>query len=79
MEHVPVIKRKAVNLSLDEELVRAARDQGINISRASEAGLRAAVGEETARRWEAENRSAIDGWNRWTAAHGLPLAQYRQF
>lgn len=79
MEHAQIIKRKPVNLSLDEDLVRTAREHGINISRASEAGVRVAIREESARRWEEENRAAIEGWNRWTAQHGLPLAHHRQF
>lgn len=38
------------------------------------------VGAETrAERWLEENREAIDGWNAWVEANGLPLAKYRLF
>lgn len=79
MQHNPIIKRRPTNLSLPEELVAQARELGVNMSRACEAGLDKAVREEGRRRWEEDNRAAIEGWNRWTAEHGLPLAKYRTF
>ena len=79
MKHDPVIKRRPVNLYLPEDLVAEAKQLGVNISRACEAGLAAAVREESAQRWEDRNGTAIDGWNRWTTRNGLPLAEYRMF
>jgi hypothetical protein len=32
-----------------------------------------------AARWLEENADKIESWNRWVAAHGLPLARWRQF
>lgn len=72
-------KRKPVNLSLDTGIVAAAREAGLNLSQISEAALRAATREEHARRWEEENREAIEGNNRWVEKHGLPLEKYRLF
>jgi len=72
-------RRKPTNVSLDAELVAAAREHGVNVSRACEAGLEAEVYEARKRQWIEENREAIDGWNAWVAEHGLPLARYRQF
>jgi antitoxin CcdA len=59
--------------------VEKAKQLGLNVSQACEAGLSDAVRREDARQWEEENRSAIEGWNRWTAKNGLPLAKYRGF
>ncbi|MBU0556253.1 MAG: type II toxin-antitoxin system CcdA family antitoxin [Alphaproteobacteria bacterium] len=72
-------KRKPVNLSLDTGVVEAAREAGINLSQTCEAALRAAAKAERERRWQEENRGAIEEWNAWIAEHGLPLAKYRQF
>lgn len=38
-----------------------------------------AVRAEKARRWQEENRAAMDAWNEWTDRNGLPLAKYRMF
>lgn len=71
--------RKAANLSLDAELLREARALGVNVSRAAETGVRAAVRQARAEAWRAENAAAIDSSNAWVEAHGLPLAAFRRF
>ena len=71
--------RKSTNLSLASELVAEAKILQINISRACEAGLEAALKEERKRRWQLENRAAAEASNAWVDLHGLPLARYRQF
>jgi len=71
--------RRATNVTLPEELLRAARDLGINLSQACERGLAAEVATARRHRWLAENRAAMQAWNDHVAAHGLPLADYRQF
>ena len=73
------IRRRPTNLSLEEGLLAEARRLGISLSRAAEAGLRRAVAEEAARRWQAENREALLSSNAYVAEHGLPLAKYRMF
>jgi antitoxin CcdA len=72
-------RRLPTNLSLSESLVTEAKKLDINLSRAAEQGLAAAVAAELARRWKEENRAAIDAQNAWVAEHGLPLAKYRMF
>lgn len=71
--------RKPTNLSLDSELVEAARELGVNLSRACEKGLREEIAQERARRWQEENAAGIAAWNAHVEEHGLPLEQYRQF
>ncbi len=71
--------RRATNVSLDTKLIAAAKDYGINVSRACEEGLAKQVSAERSRPWQDENKEAIDGYNAWIAGHGLPLAKYRMF
>ena len=71
--------RKSTNVSLAAELVAEAKALDINLSRACEAGLEAALKEERKRRWQEENREAAEASNAWVEKHGLPLARYRQF
>ena len=49
------------------------------MSQACERGLAAEVSETKARRWQQENRAAMDAWNEYVEAHGLPLTEFRQF
>lgn len=71
--------RRATNVSLDARLVQTAREYGINVSRACEEGLARQVADERDRRWQEENREAIDCYNAYIAKHGLPLAKYCTF
>lgn len=71
--------RKATNLSLDAELLRDARALGLNVSRAAEDGLRAAVRSARAAARRAENAEAIASANAWVEKNDPPLAAYRQF
>jgi len=71
--------RKAANLSIDADLLSEAKALSVNISRAAEAGIAAAVKAEKERLWKEENREAIEAWNAWIKEHGLPFAEYRGF
>lgn len=71
--------RQRLNLTLPAALVEEARALGLNLSRACEGGLEAAVAVERARRWQAENRGFFELYNARVEQDGLPLAQYRQF
>jgi antitoxin CcdA len=79
MNAQPSRRRKATNVSLDEKLVAEAKELGVNLSRACEAGLAAEVREARKRQWVEENWEAIQSSNAYFAKHGLPLAKYRQF
>lgn len=71
--------RKSTNVSLPTDMVIEAKSLGINLSRACESGLSDALRSERRRRWQEENREAVEAWNTWVAENGLPLARYRQF
>lgn len=71
--------KRAANLSVDAALLEDARALDINLSQVLETGLRRAVAEARAARWRRENAAALEAYNAWVDAHGLPLERYRQF
>jgi len=79
MENTHAPNRQRLNLTLPGALVDEAKALGLNLSRACESGLEAAVAAERARRWQAENRPFFDWYNAKVEQDGLLLAEYRQF
>jgi antitoxin CcdA len=73
------VTRAPTNVTLDTALVAEARDLGVNISRASAAGLERAVAQARAERWLRENGPALRSSNAFVEAHGLPLKNLRRF
>ncbi len=73
------LARKPTNLTIDSALLTEARELEVNLSRAAEAGLRAAVHAAKAAAWKRENAGALDSSNAWVEANGLPLAKHRPF
>lgn len=71
--------RRATNVTLPADLVAEAKQLGVNVSQACEAGLRASVAEIRRARWLAENREAIQAYNDRIAKDGPLLAAYRRF
>jgi antitoxin CcdA len=71
--------RRATNVSLPSVMVEEAKTLGINLSRACEVGVEAALKDERERRWKAENAGAVAAYNQWVGEHGLPLEEFRRF
>ena len=71
--------RKPTNLTLDASLIDEARALNVNLSRAAEEGVRAAVRSERARRWQEDNADALQSSNEHVEKHGLPLERLRLF
>ena len=71
--------RRSTSLTLDRALLDQAKELGVNISRAAEAGVLAAVKAERARRWKVDNAEAVAAYNKWIEENGIPLSQYRKF
>lgn len=71
--------RRATSMTLDAALLDEARALGVNLSRAAEEGLLAAVKAERKRRWAEENAEFIRDYNEWIAENGVPLAEFRKF
>jgi antitoxin CcdA len=56
-----------------------ARALGLDPDAIAAQALAGAIRAEKTRRWQEENRAAIEAWNRWTEENELPLARYRMF
>lgn len=72
-------RTKPTNVSLDAALVEEAKTLGVNISLASARGLEQAVKAARSERWLEENMAALDSFNAYIEANGLPLEKYRLF
>jgi antitoxin CcdA len=67
----PKAPKKAVNLTINSDLLRQAREMKINLSQSLEAKLEQLLREERARRWQEENREAIEAHNRYVEKYGV--------
>jgi antitoxin CcdA len=65
------IKKRAVNLFVDTDLLDSERRLQINPSETLERRLRTIVRAEQEKRWLEENREAIAAYNRRVLEHGL--------
>jgi len=80
MSNVQTRRRKrAANLSVDQDLLGRAKALGLNVSAVLEDSLRHKIREEEARRWLAENNDAIEAYNKDIEAHGLWSERLRRF
>ena len=71
------VKKRAVNLFVDAELLDEARRLRINISDTLERRLRSIVRAEQEKRWLEENREAIGSINSFIERHGLLASKLR--
>ncbi len=71
--------RKAVNVSLDVELVAEAKALKLNLSRMLEDALRQQLRDEKARRWREQNAEAIRLSNEELERNGLWSDEHRLF
>jgi antitoxin CcdA len=71
--------RAKVNLSIDDAVVREARELGVNMSRVAEAAIGEAARAERNRRWREENREALASYAGEVEREGLALARFRSF
>jgi antitoxin CcdA len=71
--------RKSTNVTLPPEVLERAKELGINLSRASERGVREEIQEAEARRWADDNAELVAAYSAMVERDGLPLAKYRTF
>jgi antitoxin CcdA len=71
--------KKAVNLSVDAALLRAARDRDINLSATLERALEDALRQDRRTRWLADNRQRIAAYNEQVEVHGAFADTLRSF
>lgn len=75
----PGKRKRAVNLSLDGDLLEWAKAEGINLSQLLEAHLRGVLRERREQAWREENRDAIREYNEHAAARGSFGDHVRRF
>ena len=71
--------KRATNLSLSVDVLKEAKQLGINISQVCDAHLRENVRLEHARRWRNEHAGFINAYNEIIENEGLPLDEWRSF
>ena len=71
--------KKSTNLSINSDLLRQAKENNINLSKALEQRLVEILLEEKRRRWQEENREAIADYNRRIEAYGVFSEGRRRF
>jgi antitoxin CcdA len=71
--------RKATNLTLNSQVLKMARELGINLSQTVDQLLAEEVKRRYWQRWNEDNREGIAAYNARIAREGLPLARYRAF
>jgi antitoxin CcdA len=71
--------RRAVNLTIDADLVAEARALAINLSQTAEEALRRKIADEKTRRWQESNADAIRLSNEELERNGLWSDGYRLF
>ena len=69
--------KKAVNVTVDAELLSEAKAAGLNLSAVLDGALRKELHEVRSRQWREENRAAIESMNRYVGKHGLLSDKYR--
>lgn len=69
--------KKAVNLTLDAELLAEAKAFGTNLSATLEAALETVHREKRAAKWRKDNKAAVEAWNGVIEKDGLWLDKYR--
>lgn len=75
----PKAPKKACNVSVNEDLLRQAKELGINLSQTLEGELEKRVRDARAKVWQEENREAIEAYNRYVAEHGVWSDELRAF
>lgn len=68
-----------VNLTLDVDVVEAARTLGLNMSRLAETAIAEAAKIESNRNWREENRGAMAAYAEEVGQDVVPLTGYRTF
>ena len=71
--------RRPTNVTLRGDLLAEAKQLGINVSEACEAGLSERVRQARRQRWLDENQAAIAGYNDRVERDWLTLERFRRF
>ena len=63
--------KRAVNVSVDAEILKIAKEMDVNLSQALEERLRQLTEPERIRRWKAENKGVIESYNALIESAGI--------
>ncbi len=69
-------KRRPVNLTVREDILKEAKALDLNTSRAAEAGIIAAIREARGQAWLAQNKAAIKAHNKRLEEEGVSIKPY---
>ena len=72
-------QKKPTNLTINADLLREAKALDINLSQTFETHLAELVKAKKREKWLAENRDAIDAYNRFVDEHGVFSDGWRSF
>lgn len=72
-------RKKSANLSINSDLLRLAKENRINLSQVLEQRLIELLREQKQQQWHAENRAAIDSYNRRIETDGVFSEELRGF
>lgn len=71
--------KQATNLSINSDLLKAARDAGVNLSSVLEEALAQRVANAKREAWKRDNADAIDAYNQFADEHGVYSEGSRSF
>ncbi|MEI9992322.1 MAG: type II toxin-antitoxin system CcdA family antitoxin [Rhizomicrobium sp.] len=60
-----------MNVSVDADILKIAKEMGINLSKATEDALRKLTEPERIRRWQEENKDVIESYNAYIERNGV--------
>ncbi len=72
-------RKRAANVSIDAEILDAAKAMGINLSQTLEDELRKRVRQAKIDRWSEEHKEAIEAHNRFIEENGIWSEKYRSW
>ncbi len=72
-------KKKAVNLSVDADLLSQAKELDINLSAVLEGALKKGLKEQQEQKWREANKKAIEAYNEFVREHGIFAEGLRSF
>ncbi|ALX96865.1 type II toxin-antitoxin system CcdA family antitoxin [Serratia fonticola] len=76
---VKVRNTQSVTMTVERGLLNRARDAGINLSATLTAALDAELRHHETKKWQEENRGALEALNRFHDEHGCFSDEYRTF
>ncbi len=75
----PQAKKKATNLSINSDLLKKAKELGINISSSLEKRLIELIKEQEIKNWETKNKNSINSYNERVTKSGTFSDEIRSF